>query len=274
MADPVWKSFAIRPHGFGGIATLCSWAIPGSSASQDAVLEVSAVVAPAAVSTHNDSTGTEISMPLEKNGMIYQEDLIDGPCVVSWFARKASGWVAGPTVAANLSSTWVSEFEFAKDWTVKALQQREAEKQPLGSSRRVEIRGEYPRDSIGMPCLSVSFDAVPQGQKVLGDTAKMISPTLVEERVPWTVTLGIVLWCDTPELRDELTPWFTGAMQALAHLAPHNDLEEPTYSISQNEDFSGQQVEVPLFLTTCTFSGTMWSKLRIPVHNYLGQLTV
>lgn len=274
MADPIWSSYAIRPHGFGGVATLCAWVLPGSSAPEDAVLEVVGVVAPTAVATHDDASGVSVSLPLVQNGQAYQEDLVAGPCVVSWFSRVAAGWVKGPEVHADLSSTWTSEFDFAKAWVVKALQQREAEKVPLGGTDHINIRGEYPRDTIAMPCLSVSFDAVPQGQKVLGDMAVRITPTLMEERVPWTITLGLVLWCTEPEMRDDLTPWFLGAMQAISYMAPQNNLEEPTYSIAQNEDFSAQQVETPLFLTTCTMSGTMWSKIRIPVHNYLGQLTV
>jgi len=270
---PVWNSYAIRPMGFGGIAILCAWVLPGSTASADAILEVRAKVGLVAVTDPADTSAVSVAVPVGQNKEVYAQGLESGPCVVSWFARIESGWVAGPQISADLSSSWVSSFDYIKPWAVRLLQQLEAETAPL-TPKKVNVRGAYPRDTFPMPCISVTFEAMPQGQTLLGDIARPVDDTHTEERKPWTVSLTVVLWSETPEERDLLAPWFLRCMQALSYLAPYNNLAEPSYNLTESEDFSGQYLEKPLFIVSGNLSGTMWSSMELPVHNFIGHLTI
>ena len=274
MAAPVWKTYAVRPSGFGGIATFWSWVQPGSEDDADAVLEIRAKVGPAATTNPSDPTLPTVTLPLDPNGQVYAQGLLAGAATVSWFARTASGWSAGPVREVDLSPSWDSMFDYPKAWVVRLLQLLEGETAPLGAGRRLQIRTAYPRDAFPPPCISVNFEASPASSLMLGDVASKKGPQTVEERRAWTVTFGINLWCLEPEERDELAPWLLRAMQALVHLAPYNNLSEPTYSISESEDFSGSKLERALFVTSCQLSGTMWSSLTVPVHNPVGHFTL
>jgi hypothetical protein len=274
MALPIWNSYAVRPLGFGGMALFCAWVLPASSLPADAILEVLAKVGPTEAATPADLGSAAVSVPLGKNAEAWEKGLSSGPCVVSWFARTAAGWQKGPAVAADLSPTWTSEFAYVKPWVIETLQQLEGETLPLGADEHVSIRGAYPRDTFPPPCISVSFEAAPQGQKLIGDHAKTLSPTRVQERQPWNVTISMVLWSLTPEERDLLAPWFLQSMQALSYLAPYNNLAEPSFNINESEDFSGALMEKPLFMITCSLSGIMWSSLNLPTRNFQGHLTI
>lgn len=274
MALPVWLSYCARSLGIGGVAQVCGWAQAGSADPADAVLEVAALIAPEQVSW-GDPTGVLVDIPLGTNGLSFMAGLMVGPVVVSFFARTAAGWQAGPAVTGmDLTSSWTAEFDYPKQWVVDVLKQMELDSQPLGAETRMEIRTSFPRDDIPMPCLSVQFEASPQAQKLLGNVAQSLTPHTLEERVPWNVSLTEVIWCETPEDRDMLGPWFGKVMQALAALAPFTNLAEPTYQFQESEDFSRALMEKPLFLITGTLTGIVWSKLTLPIRNWIGHLTV
>ena len=274
MASPVWLSYCARPLGIGGVVQVCAWAVPGSDDPADAVLEVAALIAPTQVSW-GDPSGVLVDLPNTENGLSLMTGLPAAPCVVSFFARTAAGWQVGPAVTGlDLVSTWTADFGYPKQWAVDVLKQMERDSQPLGSETRMEIRTSFPRDTMPLPCLSVQFEASPQAQKLLGNVAQSLAPHTLEERIPWNVSLTEVLWCETPEDRDMLGPWFGSAMQGLAHLAPFTNLAEPTYQFQESEDFSRALYEKPLFLITGTLTGIVWSKFTLPIRNWIGHLTV
>ena len=274
MASPVWNTYAARPLGIGGAGQFCSWVVAGSSDPVDAILEVAALVAPSQLSW-GDRSGVLVDFDGSANGLSFVAGLPeDAPQVVSFFARVASGWVAGPIVSGvSFAHSWTSDWYYPKQWAVDTLKSAEAEAQPLGPNARVEIRSSFPRDGIPMPCLSVQFEASPQAQKILGDLAQVLSNTVIEKRVPWNISLTVVCWCETPEDRDILGPWFGSAMQVLSELAPYTNLAEPVYQFQESEDFSLVLMEKPLFLLTGTITGTVWSKLTLPIRNWIGSFT-
>lgn len=274
MAAPLWNSYAVRPFGIAGAGNFVGWAVPASVAPADEVLELKALVSLAPVTGHDDPTATAVPVPVSHNGSAYAQGFPGEACLVSWFARTGSGWNAGPVVPANFEAAWSAKFSYLKTWAATTLQRLEREGLPLGENGKVHVRTSYPRDTFPLPCLSVQFEAAPQVQTVLGNFAAAPAAQISQERVPWSMSLSVVLWCDTPELRDEITPWFLQAMTALGSLSPMVGLAEPSYQFNESEDFSGALMEKPLFVVTCNLSGTVWSELKIPSHNYQGHLTI
>jgi hypothetical protein len=275
MAAPVWNSYAIRPIGFPGAASFVGWVLPGSDAPADAILGVRALVGAAGVATATDPTAIAVPLDVLTNAEAYAQGLIAGPAVVSWFARIASGWVKGPEVAVDLSTGWSASFPYIKGWAIKTLQTLALDKPPtLPGDRKVTIRGAYPRDTFPIPCMSVQFEASPQGQRSLGDLGRPVSVQVAREEVPWNISLRMVLWSEFPEERDTLAPWFIETMQALSALAPYAGLAEPTFNLSESEDFSASLMEKPLFMLSCGLNGTVWSSMTLPQRNYRGHLTV
>lgn len=274
MAAPLWNSYAVRPAGFPGVASFLAWVLPGSTAPADTILEVRAMVAAAAVATVTDPTAASVTVPLGVNASASAMKLLAGPAVVSWFARVAAGWVKGPEVAVDLSSSWSSNFPYVKPWAVEILQKLAAEGAPIVQGKKVEVRSSFPRDQHPLPSMSVQFRAAPAGARLLGDASKQMSNTRAEEAIAFTSTLSMVLWSEFPEQRDALAPWFMTSMQALSAMAPFAGLVEPSFSLTESEDFSAALMEKPLFLLTCELTGTVWSRVVLPQHNYQGHLTV
>lgn len=276
MAAPVWKSYAARSFGIAGAGNFIGWVVAGSPDPADAILEVKALVKTTATSDPSDPDAVVVPVALRVNGQGFSQNLPGEPCVVSWFCRVASGWLAGPQVPCNFVAEWEVVFPFLKPWAVSTLQRlnRERPAMDVDLPRKLTIRTAYPRDNIALPSISVQFEALPQGQPVLGDYAASLGVNLAEQRVPWSISLSVVCWCETPEDRDALTPWFLQAMTALGSLSPMVGLAEPSYQFSEGEDFSASLYEKPLFLVSCTLSGTLWSDLKLPAHNYIGHLTI
>lgn len=276
MAAPIWNSYAIRPLGFPGVATFTAWVEPGSLLSTDAIQAVTAKVGTAAVALVTDPSAASVSVNLGPNESTFSEDLLSGAAVVSWFAQDAAGvWHKGPEVNVDLSSSWGSDFPYLKGWAIKTLQKLALDHvPPLPGERKVAIRGAYPRDTFPLPCMSVQFEAAPQGQRSLGDMGRPLSTQVMREETPWTVSLRMVLWSEFPEDRDTLAPWFIETMQALSSLAPYAGLAEPSFNLSESEDFSAALMEKPLFLLSCGLNGTLWSRMTLPQRNYQGHLTV
>jgi hypothetical protein len=250
----------------------CGWVDAGSAFPEDVILDVAALIAPAQVAW-GDPSAVVVHVPVGINGMAFETGILAAARVVSWFAQTSTGWHAGPVDSVDFSSSWSSDFNYPKLWAVDFLQQLERDTTPLGTTR-LEIRSSFPRDNIPLPCISVQFEASPQAQKIIGNMAKEITATTFQERIPWNVNLSLQLWCDTPEERDDLAPWYLGCMQALAAVAPHNAMEEPVFQFQENEDFSMGFYDRPIFLLTGNLSGTVWSKLTLPVHNWIGVITV
>jgi len=277
MAAPVWNSYAIRPLGFPGMATLTAWVLPGSEVSTDAIVEVVGKVGPAAVALITDPTAVSVAIDLGTNTSSFTQDLFfSGPTIVSWFAKDAAGiWHKGPEITADLSSSWGAAFPYLKGWAIKTLQTLTLDRPPvLPDGRKVTIRGSYPRDTFPLPCMSIQFEAAPQGQRGLGDMGRPLSTQVMREETPWNVSLRMVLWAEFPEERDTLAPWFIEQMQGLAALAPFAGLAEPSFNLSESEDFSAALMEKPLFMLSCGLNGTLWSRLTLPQRNYQGHLTV
>jgi hypothetical protein len=277
MAAPLWNSYAIRPLGFPGMATLTAWVLPGSDAPTDAIAEIVAKVGSAPVAVVTDPTAASVSLDLGANSSSFSQDLFSaGPTVISWFAKDAAGiWHKGPEVTADLSSSWGAAFPYLKGWAIKTLQTLALDRAPvLPDGRKVTIRGSYPRDTFPLPAMSVQFEAAPQGQRSLGEQGRPLSALLFREETPWAVSLRMVLWSEFPEERDTLAPWFIQTMQALSALAPYAGLAEPSFNLSESEDFSAALMEKPLFLLSCGLNGTLWSQLTLPQRNYQGHLTV
>lgn len=275
MAAPVWNSYAVRPAGFPGVAQFIAWVLPGSTAVADSILEIRAMVGPTAVASVTDPTAASVTVPMGQNASTSSQKLLAGPAVVSWFARVAAGWVKGPEVHVDLSSSWSAHFPYVKGWAIDTLQLLEADRPaPIVGENRVAIRGAFPRDSHGLPSLSVQFKASPASARLLGDASRQISNARTEEGVGFTANLSMVLWSEFPEQRDAMAPWFVSTMQALMAMAPFAGIAEPSFSLSESEDFSATLMEKPLFMLLCDLNGSVWSRMDLPQRNYQGHLTV
>lgn len=275
MAAPVWNSYAVRPAGFPGVAQFIAWVLPGSTASADAILELRALVGPAAVATVADPTAAPVTVPMGQNASTSAQKLLAGPAVVSWFARVAAGWVKGPEVNVDLSSSWSAYFPYVKGWAIDTLQLLDADKPaPIFAGKKVAVRGAFPRDSHALPTLSVQFKASPSTTRLLGETSKQTSNARTEEGIGFVANLSITLWSELPEERDAMAPWFITTMQALSAMAPFAGIAEPSFSLSESEDFSAALMEKPLFMLMCDLNGTVWSRMDLPQRNYQGHLTV
>jgi hypothetical protein len=256
------------------VAQFCGWVEAGSDDPSDAILSMVALVS-TTQAAWGDASATRVDFSSLQNGLAFMIGLPAVPVVVSFFAQTAAGWQVGPVVSGvDLSPAWTAEFDYPKNWVVDVLKRLERDTQPLGPDTRMEIRSSFPRDDIPMPCLSVQFEASPQAQGILGNVAQSMATQTIEKRIQWNVSLTEQVWCETPEDRDMLGPWFGGVMQALVELAPFTNLAEPTYQFQESEDFSRALMEKPLFLLTGTLSGIVWSKITIPVRNWIGHLTV
>jgi hypothetical protein len=272
MADAIWKSYAIEPLGFAGIATFLTWVVAGD----EPILEAAAFVDTVQVTDpeHLASTALKVPLSLAPNTKVYAEGLPNPACVVSWFTRTASGWVAGPVrTGIQTASTWDGAFPYPKTWAIELLQKLERETRPLGD-KVLAIRGGYPRDSFPIPCISLLFEASPSGAMMVGDIGQELSYTLNRENKGWDITLQVILWCDTPEDRDNLVPWLGKITQALTHLAPYNQFSDPNFNISETEDFTGSKAEIPLFIAMVTITGKTWSNLDVPQRIPQGHFTV
>jgi hypothetical protein len=272
MADAVWKTYAVTPLGFAGIATFLTWVVAGDSP----ILEVAAFVdtVPTTDPTHLPSTAVKVPLNQTPNAAVYAEGLPYPLATVSWFTRTAAGWVAGPVrTDIAITSTWEGAFPYPKTWAIELLQKLERETQPLGS-KILAIRGGYPRDSFPVPCISLLFEANPTGALMVGDIGQELSYTQNREVRGWDITLQVILWCDTPEDRDMLIPWLGKVTQALIHLAPYQQFSDPTFNITETEDFTGSKAEMPLFIGMVTITGKTWSNIDVPMRNPQGHFTV
>jgi hypothetical protein len=277
MADVIWKTFAIEPLGFGGIATFVTWTMAGSDDPNDQILELAAFCDIAQVTDplHLPATAVKVALDLGKNKETYFEGIPSPSCVVSWFALTPLGWQAGPVrTAINTGPSWTASYPYPKIWVVQMLQQLERESLPLGAGKTLAIRSAYPRDTFPTPCISVNFDAAPMGQQLIGDISRQINSQRIEERKGWSINISVILWAETPEERDSLIPWLGEVAQALVHLAPYQNIAEPNYHISESEDFTGSKDERPLFIGMAQITGIVWSRLEVPVRNPKGHFTI
>jgi hypothetical protein len=273
MAGAIWKTYAVNPLGFGGVATFLTWVIQGD----EPILEVAAFVDTVQVLDPIvlAETTVKVVLDLEENNSIYVEGLPSPVCVVSWFTRTATGWKPGPVrTGIDTAPNWDAAFPYPKIWVVDMLQQLERETQPLGADKVLAIRSAYPRDQFPLPCISVNFEAAPIGPQLVGDVAANLGPQRIKEGKGWAITISVILWSDTPEERDSLVPWLGRVSQALVHLAPYQQITEPNYNITENEDFSGGKLEIPLFIAMSQITGTCWSRLDVPVRDPQGFFTV
>lgn len=295
MDAPVWLTYAASPLGFGGVAQFLVRLKSSSTHPFDQIEEARVLVGTSSFADPNDKNAQIVDLVLGNNVQTYADGLPPGNVVLSWFARinagpklngkhrlnrggrlskYETGWFNGPITTADLSPTWVSDFSYPKNWVVSTLQQMELQTLPLGGGKHLPIRSAYPRDNFPIPCISVNLEASQIGNPLVGDIARSLTLQKTEERIGWNITLDILLWCDSPEDRDALAPWLLQCVQALTHLAPYNNLENPTFSFTESEDFSGGKAERPLFITGCQLLGIMWSKLTVPVRTCYGHLTV
>lgn len=231
------------------------------------------MVALTVVTDPNDPTAIQVPLSLSPNVLQFAQDLPGAPSKVCFFARIASGWVAGPVVSCDFSPTWVQPFNDKKAWAAETLQRLALEGNPI-PARPIQVRVAYPRDDMPIPSISVEFDAAPPAQALLGDLGGAPGAALSNETLPWNASFTFTLWSNTPEDRDILRPWFQQACHALKALCPYQGINEPSMSFSTSEDFSGQIADEPLFIVSCNLSGMLWSSMDLPEHNYVGHLTV
>jgi hypothetical protein len=277
MAAPVWKTYAVRPLGLAGVASLLSWVVPGSDAVDDKIQEICACFAfsPVLNPMLLPPEGVRVSIRDGINIETYAENLPSLLCVCSWFARTSAGWQAGPVLTAlALSSSLSGGFNYPKNWIIEMLQRLEHDSHPLGAGVTMPIRSAYPRDNFPAPCVSVNFEASTAGTQFLGDVSRLITPTRREEQKGWDVQIDLILWTFSVEKRDQLAPWFNEACHVVEHFCAQKGIHEPKSNINEGEDFSFSKAEVPLFYSAVTITGSMFSWLEVPIRNPIGHFSV
>lgn len=280
-AAPTWNTYAIRPLGFTGACLIASWIVPDPS---DTLLAACVLVGTGTPSGVNDPAFTRLNLELhtDGNGFDYFDQLpgTAGLTFAFFSETQALGWVTGPSRTVSLvDDIQDPSFPYFKPWIVQNLQASAAIMAPLGPSKPIHVRGAFPRDTHPKPCISVQASATPLNEQVIGDLKRALgafnsSPQSLELGRQWSLQFSIVLWTDSPEIRDQLVPWFGSALARLVELAPFQGLVQPVYSIEETEDFSGSVSETPLFIASASLSGLAWSSLKVPIRNWIGFITV
>lgn len=280
-APPTWNTYTIRPLGFAGALLAATWVVPDPADTITAVAVLVGTGTPTGIGDPN-FTRLNLSINTAQNGFDYFDGLAPSAGLTfAFFAETtALGWVTGPTLQASLVDALLSPtFPYLKPWIVTNLQQSHAAMLPLGANKAVQIRGSFPRDSHGRPAISVQASSTPLNDQVIGDLKQLLgsfnsSPQSLDLGRHWNLQFSIILWCDTPELRDTLVPWMGTALARLVELAPYQGLQNAVFSMEENEDFSGALSETPLFIVSASLSGLAWSSLKVPVRNWIGHITV
>jgi hypothetical protein len=205
----------------------------------------------------------------------FHKALADADVVASWFAKLTTGgWVAGPIVdSIDLTAKYSSNFPWLKTQIIDLLQQIQEERPPaFRQNRAMTIRGAFPRDSFGLPAMSVQLTTTPSGAQLIGDTDRV--GTLTGQPKHWArgfnATVDIIAWTDQPEERDVIAEWLGGALMVLVETLPFFGAAEPTFTINESEDF--ESLKTPAFLVTGTLNFSVWSDLTSPVPTSYGHL--
>ena len=205
----------------------------------------------------------------------FTQALATDAVVAKWFAKLTTGgWVAGPAVAnIDLTSKYSAAFPWLKTTIIDLLRQLALEAPPsLQDGRSLAVRGAFPRDSFGLPAMSVQLTAVPTGIQSIGDADEIpnLAGQTARKARGYNVNVDIISWTDQPEEREIIAPWLGSALTVLADTLPYFGAHEPTFSVNESEDF--ETLKVPAFLVTGSLNFTAFSDLSYPVPTSYGHL--
>lgn len=264
----IWTTRTIDPLPIGGAARF--------QAKIDGATSVLVVVGTSTVLNPDSLPLDSVALPLQSGTRGWAGTIWGAHAAtkVSWFAKTGSGpWTVGPVDAITLPFNYEAEFPLPVGWIVDRISDYAIGCPPL-HSREFAISQAYPRDTAGWPMASVQVDDISTSSQVIHNllNGRMVGGKR-QVGSAYNVTFSVVCWCATPEDRRAITPWLAGALEALRHCAlVHPDLYEPSFTLSESEDF--QTLGVPAFLATARFSTTVWSSLLIPETPPIGLVTV
>lgn len=191
--------------------------------------------------------------------------------VVSFFAKMAGDWEAGPVLTGvDLTTHGTADFPWVLDWLVDRLQEIAADR-PFLPSKHLQVRRTYPRDITGWPMLSVQLDSLSTSAQFVGESEGTEGSNRYEGRV-YLATLSIVGWTDKPEDRSRVGQWLMEALSIVMDLASRAGMSESSFSLSESEDF--ETLGIPAFLVNASFTCLLESHRTNPVRSGYGHLTV
>jgi hypothetical protein len=183
------------------------------------------------------------------------------------------GWQAGPVVTGiNLASSFSGSYPWSPEWVVDRLQDVAAATPPF-ASKPVKITRSFPRDTHAWPSVSVQVDNMTPLPAFVGGVTGSTGPLPAHRHRRgrlYTQTLSVVAWCGNPEERTVLGRWIGMALEVVLDSARFVGWNDPSFTISESEDFS--TLDVPAFLVTAQLTATVTSGLSYPVATSYGHL--
>jgi hypothetical protein len=123
--------------------------------------------------------------------------------------------------------------------------------------------------------LTVQVDQISPSGSLLGESEGAPIPTvgslLAEGRV-FSLGLSLVGWASTPEDRSLITPWLVEALTPLLDVAAYAGMSEPSFSVSESEDF--ETVGVPAFISTASWNCQIESRWARALRSGYGSISL
>ncbi len=274
-----WNTYFLEPLAIGGAARLSASVVDAvSGLPADAVL---CFLGPVAAVSAQDTNPALVLVPLGPSavggwsGNVFGAPRVAGQ-VLSWFCEFGGVWSAGPVVSGvDLSSpSPFPTISWVLDWIVDRLQEFAADN-PLSANRNLAVRRTFPRDTNGWPMISVQVDQISPSGSILAESEGAPNPTvgspLTEGRV-FGLSLSLVGWASNPEDRSLITPWLVSALTPLVDVCAFVGMSEPSFSVSESEDF--ETIGVPAFISTATWNCQIESRWARTLRSGYGSISL
>lgn len=269
-----WNTYFLEPLAIGGAGHLTAGVVDATTLVPAEA--VRAFLGPVAATSEADTNAALVSVDLvvQTDGLwtthIWGTPRVAGQ-VLSWFVRFGGVWSAGPVVpAVDLSTYGTSDFPWILDWMVDRLQEFAVDR-PFGANRDLMVRRTYPRDVTGWPMVSVQLDSLTPAVSFTSGSEGTEGGVHVKGRI-YSASISFVGWTDKPEDRSRVGQWLAEALAIVLDIAPHAGITEPTFNLSESEDF--ETLGIPCFLVNASFNCQLESHRTIPVRSGFGRITV
>lgn len=267
-----WLTYVLQPLAIGGAGQLQVEIRPTAGA---AITAIRALIGPVAAASYDDPNPllVRVEFSLRPTGVMLASawGMPKAPGqFVTWWVAEDGVWAAGPvTTSVDLSPHWIAEFPWAADWIVARLNDALSEHLPFSGDRMLRVTRAYPRDTSAWPMLNVQVDSMHPAGEFLGQLRRVTESTVKKGRL-WQASISLVGWCSTPEDRSSLARWLGGAMELLCSMGGFEGWVNPSFTLSETEDF--ETLGIPAFLITASLTVTLESNLQSLVTTGYGHV--
>lgn len=272
-----WLTYVLMPLAIGGAGQLQAEITPTAGA---AITAVRAFVGPAVATSQDDANPLLVRADLTLKSGIMVASVWGAPKAseqyVTWFVAENGVWAAGPvTEHVNLSPTWDAAFPWAADWIVSRLNDALVNHPPFAGGKTLRVTRAYPRDTSAWPMMNVQVDSMSPAGEFVGQLRRVTGPTVspastVQKGRLWQASISLIGWCGTPEDRAVLARWLGGAMELICSMGGYEGWINPSFAMSESEDF--ETLGVPTFLVTASLTVTLESSLQSLVTTGYGHV--